>query len=76
MIRTVAAFGFLLWAGAASAQTAQEQIERTIGGLVIQNATLTEQLRTANEMVAKLQKELAEARATPDAARPDSASPR
>lgn len=52
----------LLLAAPAAAQSAQEQIERTIGSLVVQNATLSEQLRTANDMVAKLQKELAEAR--------------
>ncbi len=46
-------------AQAPEAAAAQEQIERTIGNLVIANANLSAQLQQARTVIAELQKKLA-----------------
>lgn len=55
-----------VWSVAAQQQgpTAAEQIERAIGSLYVQNATLQEQLRQANDVIAKLRQELEAAKGT------------
>lgn len=58
-----------------AASSAQEQVERTIGNLVISNATLQDQVRQAQATIAALQKELAAAKAAPQSDRPPAAKP-